>query len=63
MTKTRFSKKWLLDKLNTEIDRYETGEHRFHSRSGYDQVKHKDMSVIVEYGKYAKLVDLLEELS
>lgn len=57
----RFTKANLLHSLEMKIATYER-EHGFKSYNGWDQVQGKEIEIIVAYGEYNALNNLIQEL-
>lgn len=57
----RFSKSAFREELERRLERMEK-HHRFDPNNGWDQVKKASIERVVEYGRYAMLSDLVDEL-
>ncbi len=58
----RFSKSALIEELIERADALKDA-HNFDEHDGWNQVKQKDIDVIVNYGRFRELCDLIDELS
>lgn len=62
MSTKRFSRSSLLDDLIERADALKE-KYDFDEHNGWDQVKGKDVNVIVDYERFSQLCDLIDEWS
>lgn len=62
MAKAKFTKAQVIATITDRMESLQK-KHKFDPRNGWAQVEGKDTAVIVDYGRYDELGDLLDLLS